>query len=413
MEEDGSFRFQSVGLKDTGTYIYTVTSADGTEIGKDKVEIKVYEKVPKPTVNISCIADGNAALTCDVENSKDPSLTVSWYEDGKLIQNEIKPQVFLSSTQVQENKTYSCETHNPVNRVISENVTVSCGNLVPGFDRITVSIIAGGGALLLLLLIICAYRSCQRSTKHQQVDCEGSGTFAVFRRTMIFQYSLLLIFCGFAALSVSTETCGKDLLVGTSCIIKLTTKNNEKPYEIKWVHDRNGDILRWRDGNIKGKAEGVSKDEDGSLRFQSVSLKDTGTYTYTAFNTDGTEIGKGDAEIKVYVLTVLTECVTEKVPKPTVNINCSADGNAALTCDMENSKDPSLTVSWYEDGKLIQDEIKPQVFLSSTQVQENKPYSCETHNPVSRDESESVTVSCKFIYFTFFSFLNILILCYN
>ncbi|XP_067261092.1 T-cell surface antigen CD2-like isoform X1 [Chanodichthys erythropterus] len=201
---------------------------------------------------------------------------------------------------------------------------------------------------------------------------------------MIFQFSLLLIFCGFTALSVSTETCGKDLLVGTSCIMKLRTKNNEKPYEIKWTHDRNGDIIRWRDGRIKVKAEGVSKEEDGSLRFQSVTLKDTGTYTYTAFNTDGTEIGKGEAEIKVY----------EKVPKPTVKLNCTADGNAALSCDVENSKDPSLNISWYEDGKLIQNEINPQVFLSSTQVQENKPYSCETHNPVSREKSENVTVSC-------------------
>ncbi|XP_048054013.1 T-cell surface antigen CD2-like isoform X1 [Megalobrama amblycephala] len=174
MEEDGSLRFQNVTLKDTGTYTYTVTSSDGTEIGKDKVEIKVYEWVPKPTVNINCTADGNATLSCDVENSKDPSLNVSWYEDGKLIQNEIKPQVFLSSTQVQENKTYSCETHNPVSEDKSENITVSCGNLVhdddSGFDWIIVSIIAGGGALLLLFLVICAYRSCQRSTKHQQDD---------------------------------------------------------------------------------------------------------------------------------------------------------------------------------------------------------------------------------------------------
>ncbi|XP_067259226.1 junctional adhesion molecule A-like isoform X2 [Chanodichthys erythropterus] len=203
---------------------------------------------------------------------------------------------------------------------------------------------------------------------------------------MIFQYNLILMFlCSFTALSVSTETCGKDLLVGTSCIMKLRTKNNEKPYEIKWTHDRNGDILRWRDGRIKVKAEGVSKEEDGSLRFQSVSLKDTGTYTYTVTSSDGTEIGKGETEIKVY----------EKVPKPTVKFNCTADGNATLTCDVENSKDPSLTVSWYEDGKLIQNELNPQVFLSSTQVQENKPYSCETHNPVSREKSESVTVSCK------------------
>ncbi|XP_048054016.1 CD48 antigen-like [Megalobrama amblycephala] len=203
---------------------------------------------------------------------------------------------------------------------------------------------------------------------------------------MIFQYNLILMFlCGFAALSVSTETCGKDLLVGTSCIMKLRTKNNEKPYEIKWTHDRNGKILHWRDGNIKTRAEGVFKEEDGSLRFQSVSLKDTGTYTYTVTSSDGTEIGKDNVEIKVH----------ERVPKPTVKINCTADGNAALSCDVGNSKDPSLTVSWYEDGKLIQNEIKPQVFLSSTQVQENKTYSCETHNPVSKEKSESVTVSCK------------------
>ncbi|KAK9980500.1 hypothetical protein ABG768_000105 [Culter alburnus] len=202
---------------------------------------------------------------------------------------------------------------------------------------------------------------------------------------MIFQYSLLLIFCGFAALSVSTETCGKDQQVGTSCIMKLPEKYNDKSNDIKWAHSSSYAVIKRRDKKMKSNTPGLTMEEDGSLRFQSVSLKDTGTYTYTVVSSDGTEIGKDKVEIKVY----------EKVPKPTVKINCTADGNATLTCDVGNSKDPSLTVSWYEDGKLIQNEKNPQVFLSSTQVQENKPYSCETRNPVSRVKSENVTVSCE------------------
>ncbi|XDV14466.1 hypothetical protein PO909_014709, partial [Leuciscus waleckii] len=200
---------------------------------------------------------------------------------------------------------------------------------------------------------------------------------------MSCQYNLLFLFlCGFAALSVSTETRGKDLLEGTSCIIKLTTRNNEKPPEIKWVHDtRNGYILRRKGGIIKAESEGVSMEEDGSLRFSSVSLKDTGKYTFNAYNDAGAEIGKGEVEIKVY----------EKAPKPAVKIICTKNGNATLTCVIGKRED--LTLSWYKEDKMIQNENKPQVFLSSTEVQENKPYSCEAHNPVSSNKSDSVTVS--------------------
>ncbi|XDV14458.1 hypothetical protein PO909_014703 [Leuciscus waleckii] len=197
-------------------------------------------------------------------------------------------------------------------------------------------------------------------------------------------YLLFLVLCGFAALSVSTETCGKDLLVGTSCIIKLTTRNNEKPSEIRWVHDtRSGYVLRWKGGTIKEISEGVSMEEDGSLRFSSVSLKDTGRYTFIAFTADGKEIGRGEVEIKVY----------EKAPKPAVKFSCTKGGNATLICDIGERED--LTLSWYKEDKMIQNEKNPQVFLSSTEVQENKPYSCEAHNPVSKGKSESVTVSCN------------------
>ncbi|CAM4504776.1 unnamed protein product [Leuciscus chuanchicus] len=200
---------------------------------------------------------------------------------------------------------------------------------------------------------------------------------------MSCQYYLLFLFlCGFAALSVSTEACRKDLLEGTSCIIKLTTKNNEKPSEIRWVHDTRGTVIRRKGGTIKAESEGVSMEEDGSMKFSSVSLNDTGKYTFNAYNADGKVIGSREEEIKVY----------EKAPKPTVKLSCKG-GNATLDCYIGERKD--LTLSWYKDkDKMTQNENKPQVFLSSTQVQENKPYSCEAHNPVSKVKSESVTVSC-------------------
>ncbi|XP_056114576.1 T-cell surface antigen CD2-like [Rhinichthys klamathensis goyatoka] len=216
------------------------------------------------------------------------------------------------------------------------------------------------------------------------------------------QYNLLLLFlCGFAALSVSTEECGKDLLVGTSCIIKRTSRNKEKPPEIKWVHDLNGNILRWKGGTVRGTYAGASMEEDGSLKMSKVSLKDTGKYKFYEFNADGAEIGTREVEIKVY----------EKAPKPTVSIRCTKDGNATLSCEIGNRKD--LTVTWYKD-KMIQNDKKTQVLLSFTQVQENKPYSCEAQNPVSKDKSESITVSCpgsgygKLFGFDFWVMLGIL-----
>ncbi|XP_067260944.1 uncharacterized protein [Chanodichthys erythropterus] len=115
---------------------------------------------------------------------------------------------------------------------------------------------------------------------------------------MIFQCSLLLMFlCGFA---VSTETCGKDQQVGTSCIMKLPEKYKDKSNEIKWTHSSSDTVIERKRGKTKSNTPGLTMEEDGSLRFQSVSPKHTGTYTYTVTSSDGTEIAKDKVEIKVY-----------------------------------------------------------------------------------------------------------------
>uniref|UniRef100_A0A8C2G0K9 Ig-like domain-containing protein n=1 Tax=Cyprinus carpio TaxID=7962 RepID=A0A8C2G0K9_CYPCA len=181
---------------------------------------------------------------------------------------------------------------------------------------------------------------------------------------------------------VVSEICGRDLLEGTSCTIKLKTKNNDRPYEIRWVHLSSDAVIHRKNGKIKKSTPGLTMEEDGSLTFQNVSLKNTGKYKYTFYASDGTETS-GEEEIKVY----------EKAPNPTLTmtINCK-DKNATLFCDFGNRTD--LTVSWYKDN-IIQNKNNPELLLISTHIQENKTYSCSVSNPASSEQSNSVTVSCE------------------
>ncbi|KAL1282857.1 hypothetical protein QQF64_001660 [Cirrhinus molitorella] len=203
---------------------------------------------------------------------------------------------------------------------------------------------------------------------------------------MSCQYHLLFIFlffCGITVVfSVTTKTCEKELVEGTSCTIKLKTKNDEKPTEIKWLHISSGALIHRKNGKIKTNTLGVTMEKDGSLTFPRVRLNYTGKYKYTAFNNYGTEIGAGEKEINVFA----------QAPKPTVKDDCKTDGDATLTCDIGDHTD--LTVSWYKEDTIIQNEKNPKLFLTSAQVQENKPYSCRVSNTVSNVQSDSITVSC-------------------
>ncbi|XP_026060499.1 carcinoembryonic antigen-related cell adhesion molecule 5-like [Carassius auratus] len=300
MEEDGSLTFESVSLKNSGNYTYTVFNAEGTQIDAGEKEIKVYANAPKPTVKINK-KYGITTLTCDFGERTD--LTVSWYKEEMIIQNENNPNLLLTSAQVQENKPYSCSVSNPVSKEQSDSITVSF-----------------------------------------------------------------------------SEICKTDLLEGTSCTIKLPTKNTDKSYEIRWIHRSSDDRIHRKNGKIRKPIPGLTMEEDGSLTFESVSLKNSGNYTYSVFNYEGTELDAGEKEIKVYA----------NAPKPTVKIN-NEDGNATLTCDFGDRTD--LTVSWYKEDNIIQNENNPNLLLTSAQAQENKLYFCSVSNPVSKEKSDSITVS--------------------
>ncbi len=109
---------------------------------------------------------------------------------------------------------------------------------------------------------------------------------------------------------IVSEICGTDVLEGTSCTIKLPTKNIDKSIEIKWVHS-SGELIHRNNGRIKTNTLGVKMAEDGSLTFENVTKKNTGEYKYTVINAEGTQIDTGDKEIIVYgksICTLLTRC---------------------------------------------------------------------------------------------------------
>ncbi|XP_005168366.1 junctional adhesion molecule A [Danio rerio] len=212
---------------------------------------------------------------------------------------------------------------------------------------------------------------------------------------MSCQNNLLFLFlCGFAALTDSAQTRTEHLLEGKPYSINGKTTNNEKPADIRWAFTySDGNTTEWKKGSKKKPPAGLTIEEDGSLRFKSVHLSNTGTYRYSAFNKGGTQIGDETVELKVYV----------KAPKPTVEINCTASqGNVILHCKhLGNNKD--LTIFWYEDGTKKLDEKKSDLTLKLSDVK-NKEYACNLTNPVSSALSDKVSASCSSFPPTLFGF---------
>ncbi|XP_056319520.1 uncharacterized protein LOC130233486 [Danio aesculapii] len=200
---------------------------------------------------------------------------------------------------------------------------------------------------------------------------------------MSCQHNLLLLFlCDFAALTVSAQTCGEHVLEGTSCSINGKTTNNVKAADIRWgFTSSDGTTTEWKKGPNRKPPAGITIEEDGSLRFKSVRQSNTGTYKYTAFDASGQEISAETVELRVYA----------KTPKPTVRSECTTN-SVILICDTVNYKD--LTISWYEDDKILKDETKPFLTLLRSKIKKNKWYSCGVRSsPVSSEQSDMITVS--------------------
>lgn len=111
---NSSLVIHNVQKEDSSTYLLNVFKPDGEEVEK-KIQLKVFEPVPKPTVKIESTRVENKRcvlnLSCVVPT---PDVTYIWFENSdktKTISNESVLQVTL-----QENGagSYNCCVSNPV-----------------------------------------------------------------------------------------------------------------------------------------------------------------------------------------------------------------------------------------------------------------------------------------------------------
>ncbi|XP_057188766.1 hepatic and glial cell adhesion molecule-like [Triplophysa rosa] len=199
----------------------------------------------------------------------------------------------------------------------------------------------------------------------------------------------VLLLCGFALLSVSTKTCEKNLLEGDSCILKLPNETGRKidanKDEIKWSFTSSSSsfVVQRKNGKNGKTFPDATIESDGSLKLHNVKASNTGKYTFEAYDNKDEMVANHKEEITVYA----------KALKPNVwFIRCN--GNATLTCETQMKDRRDLTITWFKGTEPIQSENKANIILTSTQLQENKLYSCRVHNPVSEAQSDIIEVTC-------------------
>ncbi|XP_073722463.1 cell adhesion molecule CEACAM2-like [Misgurnus anguillicaudatus] len=188
--------------------------------------------------------------------------------------------------------------------------------------------------------------------------------------------------------SLSGQICEKNLLEGNSCIIKLEKKSGETISNTEWIFTSSIDNKIHKAQQKAGKTINNIPDatiqSDGSLKLQNVKLNNTGKYKYEIYDDKGTKAAGIEKEITVYA----------KVTKPNVKLTCDGD-TATLTCDFKIKDKRDLTITWIQGKQDMKGENKPNLIRTSKQIEENADYSCRVHNPVSNEQSDVKTISCK------------------
>ncbi|XP_051558777.1 T-cell surface antigen CD2 isoform X5 [Myxocyprinus asiaticus] len=198
------------------------------------------------------------------------------------------------------------------------------------------------------------------------------------------KYKLIFLFlCGFTGLTVSEEECKENQMEGTSCTLKIKLSES-KPAEVRWTSDKSENVAK-RKNNKENVNDGFKLENDGSLTFIKIRLNATGWYDFSAYSSDGKQIGKDRKKIQVYV----------KVPKPNLKLTCNTDGNFTLTCNAGDGKD--LQYTWFEKTNTIRNinTKTSTLILPVAKLQVNNQYACSVNNPVSENKSESIKVTCE------------------
>ncbi|XP_051982198.1 uncharacterized protein LOC127643460 isoform X13 [Xyrauchen texanus] len=397
LEVDGSLTFINIRLTESGLYDFRVYNSEGTETGRGQNKMKVYAKVPKPDLKSTCNTDGNVTLTCNAGNGED--LQYTWFDRTNPIENKHTKTLILPVAKV--NNPYSCSAKNPVSEARSENKTVTCQDVKKAVgddvkfrpDNIpspTVSIIwkhkDNDGIMVKAIewdtddvdvpnpkfkdIATLDEKTGEITLTGLKLHHSGVYTIEINSKEQQNKFTLTVM--------VSGEECKENQLEGTSCTMKL--KSREKTAEVKWTNDKSVIIAR-RKKNKDTVKDGFRLEVDGSLTFINIRVTESGLYDFSTYDSVGTETGRGQNKIKVYA----------KVPKPDLKWTCNTDGNVTLTCNAGNGED--LQYTWFDRTNPIENKHTKTLILPLEKV--NNQYSCSAKNPVSEARSESKTVTCQ------------------
>ncbi|XP_061555398.1 T-cell surface antigen CD2-like [Phycodurus eques] len=190
--------------------------------------------------------------------------------------------------------------------------------------------------------------------------------------------SLLLLCCGLTSTG-SRDACDTYAPVGGSFAVPLR-HTLQKSESLKWKHNKIKIFDQRPDRIVTGKREDVY--ENGSLKLTSLKKSSQGKYIPEVFDENGES---------VIELQSLYLCVLDAVPKLSLKMEC-AFPNVKFTC-MPAGQTPNATVAWFQNGKVLPQEIGRTVLRVADEVIRDS-FACKVSNPVGSVSSESVIQKC-------------------
>ncbi|XP_049325223.1 titin isoform X4 [Astyanax mexicanus] len=103
---DGSLIINSVKMEDNGDHEFEAFLSNGKSKAKKSITLCVYEKLIKPTVDITCI-NGIPSISCEVEDKT--GLTFNWYKNEKKMDENS-----ASLRNIERDQDYECAVEQPI-----------------------------------------------------------------------------------------------------------------------------------------------------------------------------------------------------------------------------------------------------------------------------------------------------------
>ncbi|KAL7369844.1 hypothetical protein ABVT39_010238 [Epinephelus coioides] len=193
----------------------------------------------------------------------------------------------------------------------------------------------------------------------------------------------LLLLCCFTLFSAGSKVCSHFAATGDNFTVTLDHKlvNSER---LTWKHNDVTIIDRRKDNKIiTGNREYL--DEKGSLKLKNLNKNHSGLYTPEVFDTNGRKLSK---------LNAINLCVLDRVPKPTVTMDCPKPNDVRFICRVQTQvKD--LQYEWLQNNNVMdKNKYSKNTLTQVAKAVEKDSFTCNASNKVSSMVSEAVVQTC-------------------